>query len=129
MTALILPYLAVILYTWTIFFLLKNQHWGVLADIKLSKVPLILKKIGLIYLSPEIFFLCQAVPMFTIILRNTASVIYIMITRHRTEFKKHRTQLLGQAFGWLFSIGLLIVETYIFCIFVSCLVTEGTTLD
>ena len=83
----------------------------------------------MIELGPDIFFLLQSVPMFTIIFKNTTSVIYTMITRHRTEFKKHRAQFLGQAFGWLFSLALLILESYIYCIFISCLVTEGTTRD
>jgi len=56
-------------------------------------------------------------------------MIYIMVKRHRTEFKKHRTELLGQAFGWLFSLGFVMIEAYIYCIIVSCLVTEGTTRE
>lgn len=83
----------------------------------------------MVELSPQIFFLLQAVPMFIFFLSNTTSVIFTMITRHRTEFNRHCTQLLGQAFGWLISIGLLLLESYISCVFISCLVTEGTTYD
>jgi hypothetical protein len=48
LAVLILPYLAVIIYNWTIFFMLKYNYWGDLKKIKLSKIPLILKKIGMI---------------------------------------------------------------------------------
>jgi hypothetical protein len=48
LAVLILPYLAVIIYNWTIFFMLKYNYWGDLKKIDLSRIPLILKKIGMI---------------------------------------------------------------------------------
>ena len=48
LTVLILPYLVVIIYNWTMFFLLKYHYWGDLKKIDLSKIPLILKEIGMI---------------------------------------------------------------------------------